>query len=168
MKKKIMIVDDDASVRESLYKVLDEAGYAVVMAADGAGAAELFNDAQPDLLLLDIGLPMKSGWDTFERITTEHPLVPVVIITGQTCQYETAVAAGAGALLEKPLDAPELLQVIEELLAEPNEARLRRLCGDALDTRYLESTNTRFLRKLRERYSTPLRTSLLAHGWGHH
>jgi DNA-binding response OmpR family regulator len=168
MKKKILIVDDDVSVRDSLRKVLAEAGYEVVTAPDGERAAGLFNETLPDLLLLDIGLPLKNGWDTFERITTEHPLVPVIIITGQACQFDTALAAGVGALMEKPLDAPQLLKVMEELLAEPDAARLSRLCGLSQDTRHRPPANTRFLRKLREHYAPPARMHLTAHGRGSH
>jgi len=137
MKKTVLVVDDDASVRESLGKVLRQENYETVLAADGQEAVEGFEKAKIDLLLLDLGLPIKNGWDTFERITGENPFVPIIIITGQAHKYPVAVAAGAGALMEKPLDVPRLLQTMQELLAEPPEARLRRLCGYTQDVRHV-------------------------------
>lgn len=129
MKEKVLVVDDDASVRESLRKVLEDVGYQVVVAADGREAVEQFEGGHVDLLLLDIGLPVRNGWDAFERITNEAPVLPIIIITGQANQNDLAVAAGVGALMEKPLDVTGLLNTMQELLAEPIETRLRRLCG---------------------------------------
>jgi len=143
VKAKVLIVDDDASVRESLRKVLADAGYEVALAADSREAMERFEGRHIDLLLLDIGLPVRDGWDAFERITNEAPVLPIIIITGQANQHDLAVAAGVGALMEKPLGAVELLTMMQELLAEPMEARLLRLCGCALNTRQAPSAQPR-------------------------
>lgn len=148
MNKTVLIADDDLSVRKSLGKVLQEVGYNVIEAADGAEAVEQFKSGQVDLLLLDIGLPIKNGWDTFGTITGQAPAFPIIIITGKENQYDTAMAAGVGALMEKPLDVGELLNTIQELLAETKEARLRRLCGYSHDVRYLPSARPSFRQKL--------------------
>ena len=140
-KKCVLIVDDDAAVRQSVSKVLKGAGYAVAAASDGEDAVVQFVPGQIDLVLLDLNLPLRSGWDVFERVTTRYPFVPVIIITGMCNQYGTALAAGASALMEKPIDAPVLLKTMEELLTEPVEARLRRMCGYREDTRYLRPPN---------------------------
>jgi len=143
-----LVVDDDASVRESLKKVLAEAGYEVALATDGQEAMDRFDPEQVELLLLDLNLPIRGGWDVFERITTQYPLVPIIIITGLPNQYFTALAAGAGALMEKPIEVPTLLKTVEELLAEPKESRLRRLCGQLDDTRYVPPACRLFLEKV--------------------
>jgi len=148
MRKRVLVVDDDASVRESLKKVLAEAGYEVALATDGQEAMDRFDPEQVDLLLLDLNLPIRGGWDVFERITTQYPLVPIIIITGLPNQYFTALAAGAGALMEKPIEVPTLLKTVEELLAEPKESRLRRLCGQLDDTRYVPPACRLFLEKV--------------------
>ncbi len=137
MNKTVLIADDDLSVRKSLGKVLQEVGYNVIEAADGAEAVKQFKSGQVDLLLLDIGLPIRNGWDTFETITSQAPAFPIIIITGKDNQYDTAMAAGVGALMEKPLDVGQLLNTVQELLAESKEARLRRLCGYSHDVRYV-------------------------------
>lgn len=139
MKKNVLVVDDDASVRKSLGKVLSGTGYSVLEAKDGPEAIKLFETRPIDLVLLDIGLPVESGWDVFERITSQAPILPIIIITGTANQRDTAIAAGVGALMEKPLDVSRLLKTMQELLVESKEARLRRLCGYSQDTRYLAS-----------------------------
>ncbi len=143
MNEKVLVVDDDASVRESLRKVLADAGYEVALAADGREAVEQFEGGRVDLLLLDIGLPVRNGWDAFERITNKVPVLPIIIITGQANQHDMAVAAGVGVLMEKPLDATGLLNTMQALLAEPIEARLLRLCGYAHDARPAPSSGHR-------------------------
>ena len=139
--KCVLIVDDDAAVRQSISKVLKGAGYAVAAASDGEEAVVQFVPGQIDLVLLDLNLPLRSGWDVFERVTTRYPFVPVIIITGMSNQYGPALAAGASALIEKPIDAPALLKTMEQVLAEPMEARLRRMCGYQQDTKYLRPPN---------------------------
>lgn len=155
----VLIVDDDASVRNSVQKVLAAAGYNVVVAANGDQAIKQFENKRPDLMLLDIGLAVQNGWDTFERITNEAPMLPIIVITGQANHYDTVVAAGVGALMEKPLDAPKLLDVIKELLTESVESRLRRLCGYDGNTRREPPASSQLLHDLQARTSSAVRGS---------
>jgi two-component system copper resistance phosphate regulon response regulator CusR len=154
---KVLVVDDDAAVRASVTKVLKAEGYETLAAADGQEALAQFASQKIDLLLLDLGLPIKSGWAAFERITSEDPFLPVIIITGQPEQRDVAIAAGVGALMEKPLDALQLLYTIRELLTEPKEVRLHRLCGHGGQVRHIPASNTQFLKQLREQYEKPIR-----------
>ncbi|MEI7938946.1 MAG: response regulator [Verrucomicrobiota bacterium] len=142
MKKNILVVDDDPQVRESLRKVLQAEGYEVMLAANGQEGLEQFDSQHIDLLLLDLNLPAKSGWDLFERFSSTNPLLPIIIITGRHNQYNLAAAAGVGALMEKPLDVPLLFQTIAALLVEPAEARLKRLVGLNNDVRYAPRRRT--------------------------
>ena len=135
MKKRVLVVDDDAAVRQAMKRVLETAGYEVGLAENGEEATAQFLPEQTDLLLLDLNLPSQSGWDVFERLTTRYPLVPVIIITGMPNQHSTAMAAGVSALMEKPIEATALLKTIGEVLAERRETRLRRMCGYQSDTR---------------------------------
>jgi len=110
VEKRILVVDDDSSVREMLSRVLAGEGYGVLAAANGAEALEIAAAKKIDLVLLDLNMPGQSGWDTFERLTASQPLLAVIIITARPNQLFTALGAGVGALLEKPLDFPQLLQ----------------------------------------------------------
>jgi signal transduction histidine kinase len=76
--QRILLVDDDEGVRSSLQSVLVEEGYGVIPANDGQEALELIASRSIDLVLLDLNMPRKNGWDTFERLSAEHPLVPVI------------------------------------------------------------------------------------------
>lgn len=136
-RKKLLLVDDDRSVRQMLTRLLTEENYAVLPAENGTEAFAATAASPMDLALLDLNLPGQSGWDIFERLTTENPLLPIIIITARPNQLFVALAAGAGALLEKPLDFPKLLETIQQLLAEPVETRLARLAGKATDFHYL-------------------------------
>ena len=119
MKKRILIVDDDISIRNGLKKLLRKANYDVALAADGFEAVDRFFSEPIDLLLLDLNMPGKDGWAACENITRTNPYVPTIIMTALPDQYPIASAAGVGALLEKPMDPGELLRTIEDLLEEP-------------------------------------------------
>jgi DNA-binding response OmpR family regulator len=133
---RLLLADDDATVRASLTDLLTMEGYVVIPARDGQHALELAASTEFDLVLLDLNMPVKNGWDTFEHLTSKHPLLPVVIITARPNQWFTAIGAGVGALLEKPMDIPTLLRTIRRLLAEPTKTRLARIAGQATDFHY--------------------------------
>jgi DNA-binding response OmpR family regulator len=147
MKKRIMVLDDDEQIRKSLFKLLQAEGYEVVLAAEGSEGLDALGCQNIDLLLLDLNLPKGSGWDVFERATSNNPLLPVIIITGKDRQSDVANAAGVGALMEKPLDVPLLLKTITELLVESPEARLKRLVGVEGATRYFRPASATSSRK---------------------
>jgi len=137
MKKRILLADDDPGVRNSLAAALRSDGYAVLPAKDGQEALDMVSVSEIDLVLLDLNMPVKNGWDTFERLTAENPLLPIIIITARPNQLFTALSAGVGALLEKPLDIPTLLKTVNALLAESAELRLARMAGHPTDFLFL-------------------------------
>jgi DNA-binding response OmpR family regulator len=136
---RILLADDDEGVLAALNDVLRSEGYEVITAKNGREAIEHFHEGRIDIALLDLNMPIKGGWETFEKLTTIHPLLPIIVITARPEQYSLAVAAGVGALMEKPLDLPLLLQAIKDLLREPIEQRLSRSSGKRPITRYLQT-----------------------------
>ena len=66
-----------------------------------------------DLVLLDLNMPIKNGWDAFEQLTSENPMLAVIVITARPNQLFTALGSGVSGLLEKPLDFPTLLETRE-------------------------------------------------------
>jgi two-component system, OmpR family, KDP operon response regulator KdpE len=155
MKRKVLVVDDESSIREALSKVLCTEGYEVVSAANGQEAIEKFGQEKIDLLLLDLGLPVKDGWDTLAWLAHVNPLLPIIIITGRYAQRELAEAAGVDALMEKPLDVPRLLQTIRELMEEPMELRAQRASHRTSGFRYVPCDDELFIQQLGERFLAP-------------
>ena len=140
--KRILLVDDDPTVRDSLNDVLLSEGYRVIAAENGQRALELASNASVDLVLLDLNMPVKNGWDTFEQFTREHPLIPIIVATARPNQLFTAINAGVGALLEKPMDIPTLLRTMEKLLSETAGKRLARLAGIETEFHYKAATTS--------------------------
>ena len=128
-KSKILLVDDDPAIRQILHRLLEEENYLVLTAANGIEALRLFSSTIFDLVLLDLNMPFKNGWETFEELSDRNPLLPIILITARPNQFFPALASGVGALLEKPLDFVKLFSAIHNLLAEPEEARLARFAG---------------------------------------
>jgi DNA-binding response OmpR family regulator len=156
MSKKILVVDDEISIREALNKVLQAENYMVVTAENGLDAIERIKSEKIDLLLLDLGLPVKDGWDIVIWLAQVNPILPVIIITGRWNQREMAEKMGADALMDKPLDVPRLLQTIRKLINEPME-RLAQHAKQHTGFRYVPCDRELFLEKLRERSTTPYR-----------
>lgn len=127
IKFKVMVVDDDESVRDSLRKLLDGEGYQVILAANGLEAVETFRREQNqiDLVLVDLNMPMKNGWVTLNDLLEANPFLPVFVLTGLSHQSELAMAAGVSALVEKPIDVSELLQLMKKQLVEPAQSRIQ-------------------------------------------
>jgi DNA-binding response OmpR family regulator len=132
---RVLLVDDDRSVLDALGSVIESEGFEVVRAADGHAAVEKFRRHSIDIVLLDLNMPVKGGWETLERLTTINPLLPIIVITARSDAYPVAVGTGVAALMQKPLDIPLLLEAMRELLAEPATQRLARIKGHGPQTR---------------------------------
>jgi len=127
--KTILLADDDAAIRQTLGQVLNLEQYNVVFAATGREAAANFITHVPDLVLLDLNMPDRDGWDAFQLMNSTHPQVPVIIITARPHQDQRAAEMGVAALLEKPLDIQLLLKTIRDLLAGPAVKPATRLAA---------------------------------------
>jgi DNA-binding NtrC family response regulator len=118
MKANILIVDDDAEIRELLVQVLQRAGFQVHQAKDGAALKDLLGRIQPDAVLLDYKLPDATGLDLLPVIKKEWPEAEVIMLTGHAT-YDVAVEAtkrGAFHFQEKPFDPESLLNLIKRAL----------------------------------------------------
>ena len=121
--KKILIVDDDPDVRQGMYVRLKANGYDVFLAADAPSSMIEARKHEPDLVILDLGLPAGDGFLVMERLGTFRALavIPIIVVSGRDSYQnrERALRAGAKAFLRKPLDNAELLAVIRRVLGEP-------------------------------------------------
>ena len=115
-KARILIVEDDASVREALAIFLEGEGYAVVEAGDGAEALARLRTNEPvGLILLDLMMPVMNGWEFRDAQTRDPRLasIPVVVITADNSAVQKAAHAGVAGFLLKPLEFPELLTYVD-------------------------------------------------------
>src|SRR5882724_9756539 len=106
----ILLMDDNPAIRKVLHDLLMEEDYLVLTAATGAEAFEIINTVKIDLVLLDLDMAIKDGWEPFEQLMIENPLLPVILITNHPNKFLPALSLGVGALLEKPLDFVKLFQ----------------------------------------------------------
>ncbi|MCE4945478.1 response regulator transcription factor [Streptomyces noursei] len=121
---RILVVEDDADVAMALRTLLTRAGYEVLAAADGrAGLRRLFAD-DPDLMVLDVGLPGLDGWQVLER-TRDLTDLPVLLLTAHGAESDRVrgLRAGADDYLPKPFGNDELLARIEALLRRAGPVR---------------------------------------------
>lgn len=111
---RVLIAEDDAIIRLDLREMLQEEGFEVLEAGDGAAAIELARAERPDLILLDVKMPVMDGL-TAARQLSEERIAPIVILTAYSQRelVEQAAQAGAMAYLIKPFQKHDLLPAIE-------------------------------------------------------
>jgi DNA-binding response OmpR family regulator len=115
--RRILVVDDDPDIRVLVRELLDRRGFSVLEAGDGQEALRAFFDERPDLVVLDVQMPVLDGWKTLERIR-ELSDVPVVMLTARATELEKTrgLRAGADDYVTKPFGRQELLARVEALL----------------------------------------------------
>ena len=118
-KRRVLLVDDEASVREGVRRILAGAGYDVVEAEDGAVARDILRDAGDgiDLLLSDVAMPVLDGRQLARDTRAARPRLPILLMSGFTDPDELGRAVPGVALLHKPLDAAALLHAVRSALA---------------------------------------------------
>lgn len=132
-KSRVLVVDDEPAICDSLQRVLEMEGFNVVAVFNGRDAFAQLQQQKPQLLLLDLNLAGESGWDVCRRARAENPALRVIIMTARPGQGALALAAGADKLMEKPLDLPELLETMRGLL--PDRPRRRSGGSDVTSRR---------------------------------
>ncbi len=119
MSKKILLVDDEPDLLKIATARLKKAGYEVVTAINGKEALELIKSASPDLILLDLRLPILSGGDVCKKVKSDEATrhIPVIIITASTDSLEEkAREFGAEDFLIKPFEAEILLAKVKRFI----------------------------------------------------
>ncbi len=118
--KRILVVDDDASIRDLVFLALTDEGYEVVLADDGAAALRLVEGSPPDLILLDMRMA-ELGGEEFVRLyrALPGPHAPVVLFTAARDAEQSAAEIPVDALLPKPFDLDDLLSLVQRLTTAP-------------------------------------------------
>jgi DNA-binding response OmpR family regulator len=118
---KILIVDDDPEMRLAMHVRLKANNYAVGFAVDGVSGIAEARRQNPDVILLDLGLPAGDGFTVLERLQSNDTLacIPVIVVSGRdrTANRDRALKAGARAFLQKPVRNSDLLLAIEQVLS---------------------------------------------------
>ena len=117
MAKKVRIVEDDNNIAELLHLYLEKEGFETQVARDGGKGVELFRSFQPDLVLLDIMLPVMDGWSVLKKIR-ESGKTPVIMLTakGELEDRVTGLESGADDYIVKPFEMKEVLARIHAVL----------------------------------------------------
>ncbi len=125
MGKKILIVEDEANIRELMRLYLEREGYAVVEAGNGVEGVKLFKTEKPDMILLDVMMPVMDGWTVCKEIR-ETSDVPIIMITakGETADRVSGLEMGADDYIVKPLEMPEVIARVRAVFRRiaPDEA----------------------------------------------
>ena len=132
----VLIVEDDRNISDLLRLYLEKEGYAVTTAADGGEGLAKFRSIQPDLILLDLMMPVMDGWSVCKAIRAESQ-TPVIMLTakGETDDKVLGLKTGADDYITKPFEMREVLARIEAVLRRSDrcvESPVRRLSFDKL------------------------------------
>lgn len=116
----ILVVDDQIGVRRLIQEVFKEVGYRVVTAAHGREALTLAAAECPDLVLLDVKMPVMDGLETLKALRTSYPDLPVLMMTavGDGDRVQEALVSGARMCLSKPFDVFDLRAKVQAVLEE--------------------------------------------------
>ena len=122
MPKKILVVDDEPNIVLSLEFLMKQAKYEVRTAADGEKALQMVNESPPDLVLLDVNMPKKSGYEVCEtiRANPQWKRIRIIMLTakGRDVEREKGLALGADDYVTKPFSTQQVVEKVSELLQE--------------------------------------------------
>jgi DNA-binding response OmpR family regulator len=118
MKQRILVVEDDPAILTGVSDLLEGEGFVVATASDGAAALARYAEAKPDLVLLDIMIPEKSGFDVCREIRKTDPLTPIIMLTakGEEVDKVVGLELGADDYVVKPFGVNELLARVRACL----------------------------------------------------
>ncbi len=113
----VLVVEDDRHVRTMFREMLDAAGYDVLEAGDGEEAVDIYSRQPTDVVITDLVMPRKHGFDAIRELKRDYPDVRIIAISGWGIHLlETAIAYGALRIYEKPVGRTELLGAVQELI----------------------------------------------------
>ena len=115
-KARILVIDDEADVRELLRDILSDAGHDVEMAHNGCVGIEMFEKQPYDLVLTDLGMPVMSGWEVAGKIRQMNKCVPIALVTGWNVVLDDAAlhSSGVNLVVHKPFQVDQVLNLVKE------------------------------------------------------
>jgi len=118
MAKRVLIADDSEFMRNLLREILEGDFEIVGEAENGVEAVDLYNEHTPDIVMMDIVMPIRSGIEATDEITDENPDAKVIMCTsvGQEEKMKEAIKAGASGYITKPFQKPNVLEAINDVI----------------------------------------------------
>jgi two-component system phosphate regulon response regulator PhoB len=118
MKQRVLVVEDDAAILTGLVDLLEGEGFSVITATTGTAALARHSEAAPDLMLLDVMIPEKSGYDVCREIRRRDPVTPIIMLTakGQEVDRVVGLELGADDYVVKPFSVRELVLRVKAVL----------------------------------------------------
>ena len=114
---RILVVDDDAAIRDTVAQVLDLEGYAVATADNGAQALQSIKDQRPSLVLLDMRMPLMDGWEFARELKTRGLKLPILVMTAANSASNWAAEIEADGFVAKPFGLTDLVAAVERFAA---------------------------------------------------
>ncbi len=113
--KYVLILEDDPSIREAVAEVLALEGFHVAAAAHGREGLRLLADRQPDVILLDLQMPVMDGWAFARELQSRGLMIPTIVMTAAYRGAAWARETGAAAFVAKPFDLDELVALVKRI-----------------------------------------------------
>jgi two-component system aerobic respiration control protein ArcA len=116
----ILVIEDDESMQSAMKRIFEHDGYIVKVASDGSELSKVLDDAAPDLILMDVGLPWVNGFELAQMLKDHKDLrkIPLVFVSGKSSDedFKRAFDLGANDYIKKPFEVDKLKKTVETLL----------------------------------------------------
>ncbi len=157
---RVLVVDDEETIRNLLQRTLEETGYTVVTAANGEEALHEVSQREPEVMLLDIKMPGLSGMDVLTKLTTDWPDICVVMVTamGDTQTAVKAMKLGAYDYITKPFKPTDVVQKVQEALNKRESLLQKKRLSLELQQSVLEQS-----KQMHEQFNELVRTLAREH-----
>lgn len=112
---KVLVVDDSPMVRKKMQEILEEIGHSVILASNGKEAIKMYQEQHPDIITMDLAMPVMSGMDALKRLIEIEPSVKVIVSTSDGCSDSALLAMkeGASGYIIKPIQIETLKSAID-------------------------------------------------------
>src|SRR5215813_154203 len=168
MKSRVLVIDDEAAIRDSLRMILEYEDYQFVGAAGGQEGLDIIRRERPDIVLLDIKMPGMDGLEVLRKLRALDETLPVVMISGHgtTATAVEAIKAGAIDFLEKPLSSERVIVTLGNTLKQQELGRENRELKLAMESKYEIVGDSPALRRVLEavKRAAPTNATVLLRG----
>jgi len=113
---RILVIDDEDIILDIMRRVLEECGHEIITAKNGEEGLRLYRQEVPDLVITDINMPKKDGFEVIQELKADFPDVKIIALTGDEANISGAQKRGANLAFLKPFDFVDLLDAVQDLL----------------------------------------------------